>query len=445
LSTSVGLLFDLDGVIIDSVDSHYLNYVEILKAHGIVGSKDEFSILNGKNLNEIVDYIASTHNLQDIKNEIRSDFESKFKLSLGESKLIPGILETLDFLKTSKISLGVVSSSSKKQIDETLKKHRISHYFETIVSGEEVEQAKPNPAIYLLAKKRLNANLTFAVEDTSNGVISANQAGIVTIHYSPQATSNTIKPAFTISRIINIQEIVKSIGKKAFWIAYSPSIEVNLIDTSPKIMEGDNVSDADANKLWNAEVLKNSNLKNEMVTLYTGHQKSEAGNLTIECYETKYQNVFAKLRKITDSQIFPLAVSGIVMDPSENILIGKRSDRVSEYSEFYEIVPSGALPAIYANGSKFIDQMKIELGEESPISQNNIASTLPLGLIFDSKNEVYDIIVKMYLNSKISGPLPASKEYSELSFVELITAYDMLEKFPFVPVSEAILKHLSTD
>jgi len=105
---------------------------------------------------------------------------------------IDGISELLEELKRRGIPVGIASSSAKDFILAVLAKFGIASYFSCVVSGEEVDQGKPAPDVYLEAARQLGADPSRCVvlEDSRNGIIAAKAAGMACIGYVNENSGN---------------------------------------------------------------------------------------------------------------------------------------------------------------------------------------------------------------------------------------------------------------
>lgn len=101
----------------------------------------------------------------------------------GTLGLKPGLLEILAFLKELNIKMAVASSSHFSDIVHHLKHEGLSEYFDFVVGGDQVEESKPNPEIFLAPCKSLDVSPQNALvlEDSYNGFLAAKSAGIPVI------------------------------------------------------------------------------------------------------------------------------------------------------------------------------------------------------------------------------------------------------------------------
>ena len=135
-------IFDLDGVILNTVASLYTIYTDILDGIGVRGSRVEFDRLNGCNLDEIVSFLARRHGLQGQEDVLRGHFESRFSQLYTLTELVPGIVPVLETLKREGVTICLASSASQRSIDAALRKFDLEPFFDAIVSGDDVVRAR---------------------------------------------------------------------------------------------------------------------------------------------------------------------------------------------------------------------------------------------------------------------------------------------------------------
>ena len=175
-----GVVFDMDGVVIDSHPAHRAAWKAFLLALGKSVAESELDIiLDGGKREEIL-----KHFLGDLSPEQISEYGRRKDEILRNrcTRLEPmaGIVEFLGQLCHSGICIALATSAGQHRALHTLEELRLGHYFETIVTGDDVSTGKPDPAIYRLAATRMRElpeNL-LAVEDAVSGVRAARSAGL---------------------------------------------------------------------------------------------------------------------------------------------------------------------------------------------------------------------------------------------------------------------------
>lgn len=179
-----GIIFDMDGVILDSESISDITWDKAAKDFNITMTSDILNSCRGSNKNDI---------LAKLKNIYGPDFDSeKFLEQTGKyfeeiefSKgipLMPFAKQALETLKP-KYKIALASSTKGSLVERQLTKAGVIEFFEKRLTGEMVTHSKPDPEIYLLACQAigLKPEECYAVEDSLNGVRSAAAAGLKTI------------------------------------------------------------------------------------------------------------------------------------------------------------------------------------------------------------------------------------------------------------------------
>lgn len=175
-----GVVFDLDGVIVDSHPLHKRAWRAFLASVGKEVSESDLDfILEGRRRRDIL-----IHFLGDISETHIQEYGSKkdeyFRQASSELEPVPGTVEFIRTITKTGLRIAVATSASRQRARWTLEQLKIADCFEVVVTGDEVIQSKPDPAIYRLAAQRLSISpeYLFAVEDSVCGVHSAKSAGL---------------------------------------------------------------------------------------------------------------------------------------------------------------------------------------------------------------------------------------------------------------------------
>ena len=187
------ILFDLDGVIVDSEPLHFEAHKKILKDYGIELTLEEyldFGVAKGdSNLYREVSerFGVSIDNKEMAKRKKQAYWEILDK----KGELMPGILEILQNF-SKKYDLAIVSSGVKISVEHVLDKFDIKNYFRVIVTGDDVVELKPFPDVYLKAIELLDFDKKYciAIEDSETGIAAAKSAGIKCIAIPNDFTKN---------------------------------------------------------------------------------------------------------------------------------------------------------------------------------------------------------------------------------------------------------------
>ncbi len=186
------VILDMDGVLVDTEPIHMKAFEIFLKRYNIETKQDYLISMIGLSIENNFEMILkdyphfNVHNIQALIDERNNLYIDLLKETALEP--ISGITDLIDYCHCNNIKIGLASSSDRIQIDTILESINnnpncnlnISDAFNTIVSGDSVDQKKPAPDIYLKAIENLNipADMTIAIEDSQAGILSAKAAGI---------------------------------------------------------------------------------------------------------------------------------------------------------------------------------------------------------------------------------------------------------------------------
>lgn len=181
------IIFDMDGVIIDS-EPFFLEAEQLLlKQYGHNEPIDYFYQFQGTTHSYMWEVMKETFKLpNDVSYLVREATTIRENLiEEKEMSTIPHVLEFIEHLSSTGIPLAIASSSPRKDIEKTIKTFRLAQTFDYYVSGDEVENSKPNPDIFLKVSDKLNIDPKhcLVIEDSSNGVKAGSAAGMKVIGY----------------------------------------------------------------------------------------------------------------------------------------------------------------------------------------------------------------------------------------------------------------------
>ncbi len=179
LNPELALIFDLDGVVVDSMPIHTLAWERYLENHGIDPSNVETRMHGKRNDDLVRDLFGADLSDADVF-EHGAAKERLFRELIGatlEQKLVPGVREFLaEASKT--VPLAVGTNAEPANVDFTLNGAQIRQYFRAIVDGSQVARAKPAPDVYLRAAELLKVNPSNCIvfEDSPVGIEAARAA-----------------------------------------------------------------------------------------------------------------------------------------------------------------------------------------------------------------------------------------------------------------------------
>jgi beta-phosphoglucomutase family hydrolase len=183
------VIFDMDGVLVDSEPFHIQNEKLMFRKLGLDISDEEHARYMGTATDVMWEQIIRERKLSlDVAETTLQTIlqEIPYFQSLEKIDPMPGLVNLLEKLQKSEIPMAVASSSNKAIIDIILEKSGLRKYFEHTVSSSEVGKSKPEPDVFLHAAKLLGVapENCLVFEDSKNGIKAAKAAGMVCIAYS---------------------------------------------------------------------------------------------------------------------------------------------------------------------------------------------------------------------------------------------------------------------
>lgn len=180
------IIFDMDGLMIDSELISYQCFQEIIKSYGISFTKEEYiQSYPGRSLHTSMKYIKDHYQLNfDIEKEVElfKELEEKYIKKDGVA-LKKGLIPLLQYLKSHQYKTIIATSSIKERAEKLLNQHDVMKYFDDIVCGSEVKRGKPFPDIFLKACEKLGVepHEALVLEDSEAGIQAAYDAHIAVI------------------------------------------------------------------------------------------------------------------------------------------------------------------------------------------------------------------------------------------------------------------------
>ncbi len=177
-----GLLFDMDGVLVNNLDIHRQAFAEFFRRYGVERSFDDLSRVFGKGNDDIMGELMPKDVVERVGiRELGYQKEAIYReIYAPIITPQPGLKEFLAEAERNGLKSAVGSSGYRVNVDFVLERCDIARYFSAIVAGDEVTRCKPDPEIYLTAASKLGLRPEECVvfEDAEAGIESAKRAGI---------------------------------------------------------------------------------------------------------------------------------------------------------------------------------------------------------------------------------------------------------------------------
>lgn len=203
------VIFDMDGVIVDTEPVHHYAYHQHFKHLNINVTQEMYAGFTGNSTKNVYQRLKETFDLFDEVENLVHQKRAFFNDAFDEKEdldLLPGVRELIMDLHSNGIQLILASSASKVTIERVFNRFKLHQYFTHIVSGEDFPKSKPHPAIFEHA-----ASLSVApkeecivIEDSTNGIKAAKAAGIFCVGYvSENSHLQELAEADTVVRNFN--------------------------------------------------------------------------------------------------------------------------------------------------------------------------------------------------------------------------------------------------
>ncbi|MGQ1787392.1 HAD family hydrolase [Saccharicrinis sp. GN24d3] len=176
-----GILFDMDGVIVDSEEFIFEAAKIMFEEHGIKIKPEDALPFVGTGENNYIKGIGKINNFRvDISRDKARTYAIYNEITSGKLKPLPGTIKFIQDCKRNGLKLALASSADKIKIMINLREIGLpDNTFDSIISGEDVERKKPFPDIYILAAKQLGlqAHECLVIEDAISGIKAGKSSG----------------------------------------------------------------------------------------------------------------------------------------------------------------------------------------------------------------------------------------------------------------------------
>tara|TARA_B100001175_G_scaffold212657_1_gene180635 strand:+ start:855 stop:1502 length:648 start_codon:yes stop_codon:yes gene_type:complete len=193
-----GIIFDMDGTIVDSLPYHYEAWKIFFNENKVENFSEKLNEYKGGGT---LDLMRTVYGNQYSKKELKKMSEDKEKIFRkiykGEIKQILGFKKFLGELKSKDIMVGLASNAIRKNVSMIINELEIYDYFDSIICGDEVINGKPNPEMFNETIDRFNINKDECLifEDSLEGVLAAKNSGVKVIGITSSSSNKVLKDA----------------------------------------------------------------------------------------------------------------------------------------------------------------------------------------------------------------------------------------------------------
>lgn len=185
------VLFDMDGVIVNTEPLHKKAYYKMFEQFNIAVSKELYASFTGASTKKICTQLSRSFSLNASHEELAKTKRRYFKDFFDTDTdfgLLSGVKELIEHYHANGIKLVVASSASMDTINRVFQKFNLDRFFIGKVSGADLQESKPHPEIFCQAAQLTNEahENCMVIEDATNGIIAAQRAGIFCAAYKSE-------------------------------------------------------------------------------------------------------------------------------------------------------------------------------------------------------------------------------------------------------------------
>ncbi|WP_026832099.1 beta-phosphoglucomutase [Exiguobacterium undae] len=216
--TIEAVIFDLDGVITDTAEYHYLAWKQLGEELNIPFDRDFNETLKGVSRTDSLERILTLGGKQDAFTEQektalatkKNDHYVTLIQHISEQDLLPGIIVFLDEIRAAGLKIGMASAS--KNALSVVEALGVRHYFDDIVDAATVAQSKPHPEVFLRAAEALGVEPArcIGVEDAAAGITAIHAAGMYAVGVGPETTLHEADYRVDSTDLLSLEQILAS-------------------------------------------------------------------------------------------------------------------------------------------------------------------------------------------------------------------------------------------
>ena len=191
------IIFDMDGVIVNSEPLHRKAYFDMFEEFNLSISNKLYESFTGKSTSTICKELCEIFHLSISHEKLMFSKRKHFKTIFDndpEFQMIDGALSLIKNYFFNNLTLILASSASMTNINRVFKKFDLDKFFKAKISGADLKESKPNPEIFIKAAKLsgFSKSECIVIEDSTNGIIAAKSAGIYCIGFNSPNSKNQI-------------------------------------------------------------------------------------------------------------------------------------------------------------------------------------------------------------------------------------------------------------
>jgi beta-phosphoglucomutase family hydrolase len=220
MSSLEAVVWDMDGVLVDTGEFHFKAWKTILARYEVAFSRETFTKTFGMNNEGILKSVLGDRYSDELYKIIDRQKEVNFREILhGNVTLLPGVISLLEQVRNASIPQAIASSAPQENIDAVVSELNLQPYFQTAISAANMP-GKPDPTVFLTAAQELGVSPShcIVVEDAIAGVEAARHAGMTCIAVTTTNPAKELQAAYlVVGRLskLNLQDLQNLINNRS--------------------------------------------------------------------------------------------------------------------------------------------------------------------------------------------------------------------------------------
>jgi beta-phosphoglucomutase len=192
-----GVIFDMDGVVIDSHPIHRKTWKKFLASLGKFATEEDLDfVLDGRKKEDILRHFLGDLSPEQVR-RFGHEKEIMFREEALDLQTLVGLRDFLEEVYTTGLQTALASSGSRSRVNYVLDRLTLSKYFQVVVTGDDVSKSKPDPTIFCKAARGLGCSYSdlLVIEDAVSGVRAAKSAGMKCLGIASNGRANFLLEA----------------------------------------------------------------------------------------------------------------------------------------------------------------------------------------------------------------------------------------------------------
>lgn len=215
------IIFDLDGVITDTAEYHFIAWKKLANDLGFDLTPEDNEAIKGLSRVDSLKKILAIGGIKKSEKEIQLLTEQKnnhyksFLTHITANDLLPGVEEFLKDCKKQNVKIGIGSASKNTPL--ILQQLQLSNFFDVVIDGSMVSHSKPDPEVFLKGASLMNVNPknTIVFEDAVAGVQAANKGGFISIGVGNETILSHANYVIPNMKEYNVNKVLNLINRKS--------------------------------------------------------------------------------------------------------------------------------------------------------------------------------------------------------------------------------------